>query len=228
MSLKVSSQYLEEAKNALKSQGINQTILVNKLGISRSTVSNFFNGKPVKSDLFLEICKSLKLDVQKIMSSKENEPAELSSASEDSDNFFKILLSKFRKIKINRGNYNENVRDVIQIETAIFNGAESKKPEKATNSSVDLDSLVLQLRDKVCTDIQTRCGEMKILDMSQPIELGKIYTKVNILEKIIGRSRKDISELFEQFNLEDFNRFNFGKLEFGLYSMEKKKTPKNV
>ena len=73
-----------------------------------------------------------------------------------------------------------------------------------------LTELVPQLRQQVSKDIEERCSTMRIFDMSQPIELGKIYTQVNILEKIISRRRKDISELMKICNLEDFDRFNLG------------------
>lgn len=78
---------------------------------------------------------------------------------------------------------------------------------------INIDGLVSKLREQVRADIETRCGTMRILDMSQPIGLDNIYTKVNILEKISGRRRKDIAELTENFDLENFDRFNFGQVK---------------
>lgn len=74
----------------------------------------------------------------------------------------------------------------------------------------NLDKLVNQLRQQVNADLETRCGTMRILDMSQPIESGKIYTQVNILEKISSHRRREIAELFKNCNVEDFERFNLG------------------
>ena len=54
---------------------------------------------------------------------------------------------------------------------------------------------------------------MRILDMSQPIGLNDIYTKINILEKISGRRRKEIDELTSIYDLKNFERFNFGKIK---------------
>ena len=50
--------------------------------------------------------------------------------------------------------------------------------------------------------------------MNQPIELGKIYTQANILEKITGRRRLEIADLMQNFNLnsEDFDRLGLGKI----------------
>ena len=71
----------------------------------------------------------------------------------------------------------------------------TESAENIQQSEKDINALVNKLRGQVKKDIETRCGEMRILDMSQPIGLGKIYTQVNILEKISGRRRKDIAEL---------------------------------
>ena len=71
---------------------------------------------------------------------------------------------------------------------------------------------VNRLRNAVKTDIETRCGTMRILDMTQPIGLSDIYTRVNILEKIIGRRRRNIAELLQDFNFNNFQRFSLGRI----------------
>ena len=81
---------------------------------------------------------------------------------------------------------------------------------KSFHQTDNIDGLVTQLRKQVKADIETRCGTMRIFDMSQPIELGEIYTQVNILEKISSRRRKDIPELLEICNVKEIERFNFG------------------
>ena len=91
--------------------------------------------------------------------------------------------------------------------------AEDTYPTNRQKTETDLSELVNQLREQVEADIETRCGTMRILDMSQPIELNDIYTKVNILEKISGRRRKDIAELTENCDTENFDRFNFGQVK---------------
>jgi predicted NACHT family NTPase len=78
----------------------------------------------------------------------------------------------------------------------------------------DIDALVQEVRQKVHPIIQERCGTMRVLDMSQPIGLNDIYTDVNILEKITGRRRLEISELLQGFNpeSEDFDRFGLSRV----------------
>jgi predicted NACHT family NTPase len=76
----------------------------------------------------------------------------------------------------------------------------------------DIDALVQEVREKCKADIQQRCGTMRVLDMSQPIGLGDIYTNVNILEKLSAQNRKEIKELQEGCNLEDFDRFGLSRV----------------
>ncbi|MGD1698610.1 AAA-like domain-containing protein [Dapis sp. BLCC M229] len=66
-SLRVAPEYLEKVKLAVKRNNFpSQKALANELGIVRSTVSNFLNGKPVDFLNFTEICEKLSLDWQAI------------------------------------------------------------------------------------------------------------------------------------------------------------------
>jgi predicted NACHT family NTPase len=87
--------------------------------------------------------------------------------------------------------------------------------EQNRNEDSDIDALVQEIREKVKPNIRERCGTMRVLDMTQPIELtGErgIYTNVNILEKITGRRRLDIPELLQNFDPEDFERFGLSQV----------------
>ncbi|WP_322745037.1 NACHT domain-containing protein [Leptolyngbya ectocarpi] len=76
----------------------------------------------------------------------------------------------------------------------------------------DIDALVRKVRQQVGVYIKERCGTMRVLDMTQPIGIEDIYTSVNILNKLTGRRRLDMSELLENFKLEDFDRFGLGPI----------------
>jgi predicted NACHT family NTPase len=89
---------------------------------------------------------------------------------------------------------------------------ELKSGEENLASPKSLDELVNQVREKVKQDIQTRCGSMRVLDMTRPIGLSDIYTEVNILEKILGRRQLKIAQLLEGCNQEDFDRFGLGQV----------------
>ena len=84
--------------------------------------------------------------------------------------------------------------------------------KKEQDSSINIDALVQEVRSMILPYIQERCGTMRVLDMTQPIGLNDIYTDVNILEKITGRTRQEITELLQNFEEEDFDRFGLSKV----------------
>jgi predicted NACHT family NTPase len=67
----------------------------------------------------------------------------------------------------------------------------------------DIDNLVQEIREKVKPSILKRCGIMRVLEMTQPMQLNDIYTNVNILEKITGQ-RWIGNELLQETNFERF------------------------
>ncbi|MEH2328161.1 NACHT domain-containing protein [Nostoc sp.] len=91
---------------------------------------------------------------------------------------------------------------------------------------INVYELVQEVREKIKPIIQQRCGTMRVLDMTKPIELNDIHTSVNILEKITGRQRLGIDELLQQrASIEDFERFGLSKITeervLGLEAVEK-------
>ncbi|MBW4423858.1 MAG: NACHT domain-containing protein [Nostoc desertorum CM1-VF14] len=94
-----------------------------------------------------------------------------------------------------------------------------QKPSGSPTADIaedDIDALVQEIREKIKPSIKEKCGTMRVLDMPQPIELtGErgIYTNVNILEKITGRRRLDISELLQDSDPNDFERFGLNKVK---------------
>ncbi|MEM9149565.1 MAG: NACHT domain-containing NTPase [Cyanobacteria bacterium P01_F01_bin.3] len=95
-------------------------------------------------------------------------------------------------------------------EQEVSSSTASTDASSAKSSSTDIDALVKLCRGQVKDLVQQRCGMMRVLDMSQPIGLGKIYTNVNILEKLTGSLRLDIAELMEDVKVEDFDRVGLG------------------
>ncbi|WP_256973048.1 NACHT domain-containing NTPase [Nostoc sp. T09] len=97
---------------------------------------------------------------------------------------------------------------------AVDNDEPVKVASQETTS--DIDALVQEIREQVQPSIKQKYGTMKVLDMPQPIELtGErgIYTNVNILEKIIGRRRLDISELLQNSDPDHFDRFGLNRVK---------------
>ncbi|MBD2303852.1 NACHT domain-containing protein [Nostoc sp. FACHB-190] len=88
--------------------------------------------------------------------------------------------------------------------------------QSVTDSShkdeIEVTNLVEEVRNKVRDTIQEWCGTMRVLDMSQPMDINQIYTHVNILEKLTAHKRKTIKELLAESNLEDLERFGLGRV----------------
>ncbi|MEO0768774.1 MAG: hypothetical protein AAFY72_04975 [Cyanobacteria bacterium J06649_4] len=80
--------------------------------------------------------------------------------------------------------------------------------DEAPERLLNIDELIVSVRDNIYGSIVEKCGFMRVLDMSQPIGLDDIYTDVNILEKITGRRRLGILDLLEQADVENFERFS--------------------
>jgi predicted NACHT family NTPase len=78
--------------------------------------------------------------------------------------------------------------------------------------SDDLELLVREVRRKIAADVTERCGTMRVLDMTQPVDLDRIYTDVNILKDVIGRRRIGYDEVMEVCTREHFERFLVGTI----------------
>ncbi|MBW4632405.1 MAG: NACHT domain-containing NTPase [Iphinoe sp. HA4291-MV1] len=73
-------------------------------------------------------------------------------------------------------------------------------------STSQIESLVQTVREKVHDSIQRRCGIMRLLDKEQPMRLDAIYTDVNIWERVTGRRRLSIAQLYDSCDKENFER----------------------
>ncbi len=89
---------------------------------------------------------------------------------------------------------------------------EPELPEPEQDDSQDIDALVQEVRQRIQPYIQERCGTMRVLDMTQPIALGEIYTSVNILEKLTRTRGLTLTELMQDADPEQFERFCLGNV----------------
>ncbi|MFN6540687.1 MAG: NACHT C-terminal helical domain 2-containing protein [Nostoc sp. EkiNYC01] len=89
--------------------------------------------------------------------------------------------------------------------------AELEAGEEQAGKTYSINALLQEVREKIKPYIQERCSTMRVLDMTQPVELNDIYTDVNILEQITGRRRLKIedlqAELLQNSDLEELVRF---------------------
>jgi predicted NACHT family NTPase len=97
---------------------------------------------------------------------------------------------------------NLNWRDIAELDG-----------NEAMRQDLSLDEIVENVRINIYDNIQTKCGSMRVLDMSQPIDLNAIYTDVKILDNITARGRSGIQELIQDCSLENFERLSLGKVQ---------------
>ena len=77
----------------------------------------------------------------------------------------------------------------------------------------DLELLVKEVKQKIAADVTERCGTMRVLDMTQPVDLDRIYTDVNIIKDVTGRRRIGYDEVMEVCTREHFDRFLVGTIK---------------
>jgi predicted NACHT family NTPase len=103
--------------------------------------------------------------------------------------------------------------ELLDLNWEIISGnAAEAKPNPSPPAPIDIDALVQDLRDRGRADIQKDCGTMRVLDMTQKIDANTIYTDVNILEKVSGKSRAEIHQLMQDCGPENFDRFFLGNV----------------
>ena len=91
---------------------------------------------------------------------------------------------------------------------------ETKPPaqEPSVSSPQTIDQIVHQLRQTARSSLRSRCGTMRVLDMSRPMGLSDLYTSVNILEEITGHQRRRLQDLIEEVEAANFDRLGFGQV----------------
>jgi len=95
----------------------------------------------------------------------------------------------------------------------------------APATDLEAEHLVQVVRESSRSHIERRCGLLRVLDMTYPLGLKDIYTSLNILEKINGRRRLDISDLLKVCVTDEFDRPSLGRIAQaqvpGLVAVEK-------
>lgn len=97
---------------------------------------------------------------------------------------------------------------------------ESAEGKLTLDEGLNIDPLVQEIRQKRRNRIQNCCEIVRVLDMSQPLRLNDIYTNVNILEKISGRRRLEVTDLLKIYNVDGFNRPNLRKSQDRVLGIE--------
>ncbi len=120
----------------------------------------------------------------------------------------KTLIFKKFSIGGNGANKEKLLRNWLEVEAKKQNIKADLQPD-----SDDLDLLVKEVKQKIGADVTERCGTMRVLDMTQPVDLERIYTDVNIIKDVIGRRRIGYDEVMEVCTREHFDRFLVGAIQ---------------
>jgi len=96
----------------------------------------------------------------------------------------------------------------------------SSKPPTVVSQGTNIDELVQQVRKAMQPLIQAQCGHLRVLDISQPLSVGTIYTHVNILQNIPGRRRLNLAELLQDVSPRTFERFGLGSIKETIPGLE--------
>jgi predicted NACHT family NTPase len=118
-------------------------------------------------------------------------------------------ISQFLKGKRIEKRIAEDICNALDLRWGEIVQLDADEPDQPPN----IDELVETVRINIYDSIQTKCGSMRVLDMTQPIDLNAIYTNVNILEKITGRQRIEYQELLQSCSLENFDRFSLSGVQ---------------
>ncbi|NMF56697.1 NACHT domain-containing protein [Pseudanabaena yagii] len=89
---------------------------------------------------------------------------------------------------------------------------EAKKQNVKADLQPDdnLDLLVQEVKQKIAADVTECCGTMRVLDMTQPLDLARIYTDVSIIKELTGLRRIGYDEVMDVCTREHFDRFLVG------------------
>ena len=107
--------------------------------------------------------------------------------------------------------------EVLKLDWKVVTGlTESDRPEQTENESStpdEINAIVQRVRNAIESYIRACCGTMRVLDMAYPIELGKIYTQVNVLEEISARQWQELTYINQEVERENFDRFCLGQIK---------------
>ncbi|HBB35923.1 MAG TPA: histidine kinase [Cyanobacteria bacterium UBA9273] len=92
------------------------------------------------------------------------------------------------------------------------------------DSSIDFEATVTRVRQERYDRIQDRCGTLRLLDITRPVDLDDLYVDVNILEEITSQRWLEISDL-QGCQAEKFERLGLGQVRIegvsGLKAVER-------
>ncbi|CAN1213405.1 Signal transduction protein [Tumidithrix helvetica PCC 7403] len=236
-SLRASEEGIKQIKKAMKQGEFTQQGLADALGISRSVITVLFRSEAIDRGYFEELCKFLELDWRDIRSDEvvsdnlesriqevrpkvtelEENLSELSKLIKENElQLDKLRLDKLRLDKLRLDKLRAQKQELDRQKKLLEDRLLSPKQELDRL----LDSLVQKVKPKITEDVTYRCGTMRVLDMTKPVDLDRIYTDVNILKDVTGRRRISYDEVMDVSTREHFDRFLVGTIQERVTGLE--------
>lgn len=118
--------------------------------------------------------------------------------------------------------YFVNICERLALEWDEIVAKPSSNPEPAATqeSTSEIDILVQRVRRDIRASLHQRYGTVRVLDMSQPVKVSDIYTDVEVLEKISGRRRVNITDLVKLSNFAVCDRLTLRNFEEQISELE--------
>lgn len=178
-----------------------------ELEISRSTVQNFFAGKPVGRENFHKICQALNLCWEEIAELPQQRILKVvnyqSSPQEAETKRSPVLPTVVTSQESEFDSPGLSVLSNTQVTQSIV--PNSLASEDAVLVPDSANYLVNELREQVKPRILSMCGTMRVLDMSRPISIKDIYVDTQVYEKIKGRRRLEFDSLHTEVKLNEIS-----------------------
>ena len=123
------------------------------------------------------------------------------------------MTGVYEKFSFSGNGKNKRIKLYTWLTKQLSQSQLSEQSQDNNDDRNDIEQLVNKIRQQTAKDIKKRCGKMQVLDMTQSIGLDDIYTQVNILQSITDSFRYSIKDLMDKCNLNELERFNFGKIK---------------
>jgi energy-coupling factor transporter ATP-binding protein EcfA2 len=224
-SLKASTQGIKKAEEALTVSRFKQKDLIARIGCSRQPVSKFFNGQSIASDLFVGICKILKLDWEEIREKEEDIDALVCEVRQKVQTDIVERCGTMRVLDMRQPiGLNDIYTDVYILEKITANQRlEFDQLNHDYNpDSEDFDRYWLSKREKRVPGIDIVAKSSKIVILGKPGSGKTTFLKFLCLQCILGNlqsqrlpifiSLKEFTEAKEKPDLFTFIEQKFSQL----------------
>ncbi len=163
-SIKVAPEHIDKVQLTLRQSVYpSQSALAGDVGLTRPTVSNFFNGKPIDYLNFLEICQKIKIDWREVAAKGHTRDTEENSSLEI-DEEIQSLTKSITQASLSESLESSGIGDILVVDD---------RPDNIRLLSTMLSERGYKVRKAVSgemalTAIDTAAPDLILLDITMP------------------------------------------------------------